>query len=128
MRCNIKFASLLQQQQSKMLFTIYLKIKFFSKIIFIKKIWGWQIIGHFPWRKLYTILISQSRQNRILPITFWRRIYILILGVSKFLSYILFWRFFKFQSSLSSKKVVASFGLITVLRFWSYYGDPLKIV
>jgi hypothetical protein len=45
-------------------------------------------------KDIYPILISQSRQKRIFPITFWRKIFwgynILILGVSKFISYILF--------------------------------------
>jgi hypothetical protein len=48
-------------------------------------------------KDIYAILISPNRQKRIFPITFWRRIFlgynILILEVSKFISWVWDWMF-----------------------------------
>jgi hypothetical protein len=59
------------------------------------KLWFVQTPEGYLSKDIYPLIyISLNRQKRVYPITFWRRIFwgynILILGVSKFISYILF--------------------------------------
>jgi hypothetical protein len=86
-------------------------------------------------KDIYPILISPNRQKRIFPITVWRRIFwgynILILGVSKFISYILFWRFFNVQSTylnFAARRRKSAFEKVSLEICWFMFCSQLTFL